>query len=322
MAAKEIIDTIAEALAEAWGTLFMKQIGLSAEGIEGPEQASEVEPGDYVVGAVTFSGDVNGETKYYIPKTEALTMVGMMMSMGADDSLIDSTRDGDLGADELDALNEAFNQLSATAATVIREKMDCNVTGSTKPTEKLSIESGLPDVNEDDLSVKLTLNLEGYEDGIIVQILSKELHSSLEGGEEAASDEDDLLAMLEDSDDAEPESQDSDSEAAAESPSTATSPPAEEAPADPLIELLQAKGQLKVKADVVLAERSMEVNQLLGMSIGSVIEFWKPCDDPAEMNLGNSPVASGEVVVSSDQHFCIRVTEIAPPKKTYQKGLS
>jgi len=281
MAAKEIIDTIAEALAEAWGTLFMKQIGLSAEEVEGPEQASEVEPGDYVVGAVTFSGDVNGETKYYIPKTEALTMVGMMMSMGADDSLIDSTRDGDLGADELDALNEAFNQLSATAATVIREKMDCNVTGSTKPTEKLSIESGLPDVNEDDLSVKLTLNLEGYEDGIIVQILSKELHSSLEGSEEASSDEDDLLAMLGDSDEAEPESQDPEAEAA---PSDATPSPAQ----DPLIELLQAKGQLKVKADVVLAERSMEVNQLLGMSIGSVIEFWKPCDDPAEMNLGNN----------------------------------
>ena len=47
----------------------------------------------------------------FIPEQEALTMVGMMMSMGADDSLIDSTREGSLGDEELDALNEAFNQL-------------------------------------------------------------------------------------------------------------------------------------------------------------------------------------------------------------------
>ena len=89
---------------------------------------------------------------------------------------------------------------------------------------------------------------------------------------------------------------------------------------DPIVDLLQTKGHLKVKADAVLAERTIEVNQLLTMSIGSVLEFWKPCDAPAELMLGDDPVAAGEVVVSSDQHFCVRVTELAPPKKTYQKG--
>lgn len=293
MPAKEIIDTIAEAVAEAWGTLFMKEVGLEADEPTSTTGLAGYEPGDYVSSTITFSGDINGETKIYIPEKEALTMVGMMMSMGADDSLIDSTREGDLGDEELDALNEAFNQFSATAATVLRDKKGCSVSASSNPTEKILIEMAIPDASDEDHAVKCTLKLEGYDNGILLQNFSADLYTSLDGEEGGDSTEE---------------------------PVAEEATPAAEAPADPMINLLQSKGQIKVKADVVLAERTIEVNQLLTMSIGSVLEFWKPCDDPAEMMIGDDSVAAGEVVVSSDQHFCMRVTTLAPPKKTYQKG--
>jgi len=289
MAAKEIIETIAEAVAEAWGTLFMKKIALQPEELE-PTGELGIESGDYVLSSIEFSGDLSGTTKIYLPKTEALTMVGMMMSMGTDDALIDSTREGELEDEQLDAINEAFNQFSATAASVLRNKLDCNVSGSSKPTEKITLESGLAEEGE---SCKYVVELEGYDQGAMFQTFSSELLEGLNA--EIQTDLDDSFFE--------------------------STPPTESStPKDQMIDLIRTRGNLKIKTDIVLAERSMEVNQFLSISIGSVIEFWKPCDDPVEMAIGDTTFANGEVVVSQDQHFCLRVIELAPQKRTYQKG--
>jgi flagellar motor switch/type III secretory pathway protein FliN len=308
MASKEIIDSLAEAIAEAWSTLFMKKIGLEAGELQASTELSDL-AGEYVTTSIVFEGDINGESKLFIPKLEALTMVGMMMSMGSDDAMIESTREGDLGDEQLDALNEAFNQLSATSATVLRDKKDCSVNASAKPSDKVDLEGALPDASEEDQATLYTLELEGYDNGSVAQTFSASLMESLDGESEEQDDAMDALASLGlDSDDAE-------SSALEESEET----PSEDS--DPSVDLLLSKGHLKIKADAILAERSMEVSQLLALGIGSVIEFWKPCDDPAELSLGNSPVASGEVVVSQDQHFCLRIVELAPEKRTYQKGI-
>lgn len=311
MAAKEIIDSLAEAIAEAWSTLFMKKIGLEAGELQ-PSTGVSDQSGEVVVGTISFEGDINGESKIYLPKLEALTMVGMMMSMGSDDAMIDSTREGDLGDEQLDALNEAFNQLGATSATILRDKKGCSVSASAKPSEKAELDGSLPDATDEDQATVFTLELEGYDNGSMVQTFTASLIESFD----AESDDDSIDALaslgLGSDDDAEGSDADSDSGTTNETSSE---------DGDPIADLLMSKGKLKIKGDVVLAERSMEVSQLLSLGIGSVIEFWKPCDDPAELNLGNSALANGEVVVSQDQHFCLRIMELAPKKRTYQKGV-
>lgn len=312
MAAKEIIDSLAEAIAEAWSTLFMKKIGLEPSEPQASSELSDVS-GEYVTTSISFEGDINGESKIFVPKQEALTMVGMMMSMGSDDAMIDSTREGELGDEQLDALNEAFNQLSATSATILRDKKGCSVSASAKASEKVELKGTLPDASDEEQATLYTLELEGYDNGSLVQTFSADLWESLDG--ESEDESVDALASLGlDGDD---DSTTDDAESSA--PENSHDESSDEG--NPVADLLMSKGKLKIKADVVLAERTMEVSQLLSLGIGSVIEFWKPCDDPAELILANSAVANGEVVVSQDQHFCIRVIELAPPKKTYQKGI-
>ena len=288
MPLQDLIESIASAVSEAWGTLLMKQVGLSPNPSEPLEESTEVALGTYVSCDIAFDGELHGNTRFYVAKTEALTMVGMMMAMGTDDDLVKSTRDGNLGADELDALKEAFNQLAATSATVLRDKKSCAVSASVKSLDAIECQGVMEGFGEGDVLIPMTLSLEGYDDGQFFQILSVEAVKSLS------------------------------------STSTATSkaipPKAAESSHESTAETIEKIRGLTVHADLILAERDMDVKQLLTLCVGSVIEFWKPCDAPAELCLQNIPVANGEVVLCQNQHFGLRVQTIAPPRNDYQKG--
>lgn len=284
---EEILQTIAQAVADAWGTLFMKSASVSEPQLGGSELASEIS-GSYVTCPIQFSGDVTGEVTCYVNKIQALTMVGMMLSMGADDALIDSTREGDVGDEELDALKEAFNQLAATAATVLRDK-----TGGSLQTELGSLEikeiESIDDISDEDSIAKWPLTLEGYDEEQFFLHLPK---SFMEPASAPAVDT---------------------SSAPVETEKTESSSSSITAALD------RMKG-LKLNMNVILAERNMDLQQLTGLSVGSVVEFWKPCDDPAELMINDSVLANGEVVIS-DQNFGIRIQNLSPPKqKSFQKG--
>ncbi|MBF0197336.1 MAG: FliM/FliN family flagellar motor switch protein, partial [Planctomycetes bacterium] len=257
--------------------------------------------------------------------------------MGADDALVESTREGSVGDEEIDGLNECFNQLSATTATILRDQKSCTVQTKPSTPDLINIEGEVPGFGDGDQLSSSTLSLEGYDEESLIQVLDQSLFTFLEGGEAVSTDDalaalggddsevvstDDALAAI-GGDDSEAVSPDDalaalsgdDSEAPAESPA---------APA-PASSGMQAKVEkirhLNVGADVILAERQMDFEQLLTLNVGSVVEFWKPCDEPADLSLGNSVCANGEIVISSDQHFGLRVLELAPEKRVYQKGI-
>ena len=284
---QDLLDSIASAVAEAWGTLFVKTVELGASEAVSLAEAEGDWSGSYVQGELSFGGDLSGNSTILVSKEQALTMFGMMMSMGADDALIDSTREGECGDEELDGLKEAFNQFAATAATVLREKVGGEVQVDLGQVAVVELE-GLPDdLGDDAEAVVYNLSLEGYEGGHVAQIFDASAQTSLSGSG-ASFDV---------------------AEGSSESASAGDSD----------VDLDKLQG-LKVNAELILAERAMDLDGFLNLGVGSVIEFWKPCDHPAELMVQDSVVAAGEVVLTSQQHFGLRVIEVAPQKRVYQKG--
>lgn len=280
MSANQRITTIHEAVADAWSTLFMKKVSITSSDLsDGSSFDASSFTGNHIHATVSFSGDISGSTDYYFNEKQALTMVGMMMSMGADDAMIDSTREGSLGDEEIDALKEGFNQLGATAATILRDDLGCSVSSSVDAVQVIELNGETPNCA---FGASHQCELEGYENDSFLQTLDDVLYGALNKTEEAA--------------------------------------PVDTAPqAVQGIDLQQIKG-LKVAADVVLAERNMKLQEVLDLSKSSIIEFWKPCDHPAEMVINNTVLANGEVV-TMDQHFGIRIIEVAPKRLgTYQKN--
>jgi flagellar motor switch/type III secretory pathway protein FliN len=289
MSIQDLSQSILSSVSEAWGTLFMKQVDLAPQAPILLEESTDVALGSYVCCELEFSGDIKGKNRFYLAKVEALTMVGMMMAMGSDDELVNSTRAGELGAEELDALKEAFNQFAATAATVLRDKKDCKVSATVKKLESVECEGIMDGFGDGDQIIPMTLSLEGYDDGQFYQIVSDEYVQTL-------------------------------SHTSSDSKAPASGEASKKAPKESAAVSIEKIRGLTVNADLILAERNMDVKQLLTLCVGSVIEFWKPCDSPAELCVQDIPVANGEVVLCQNQHFGVRVQVISPPKHIYQKG--
>jgi flagellar motor switch/type III secretory pathway protein FliN len=285
MSAQDLSKAISEAVAEAWSMLFSKNVGLSSDDISVANNANLPSEGSFVSCQLSFSGDISGSTEYLVAKTDALTMVGMMLSMGADDALIDSTREGELGAEELDALKEAFNQLSSTTATILRDQLSCTVNVELGELEAIELSDTPEGFGEGDQVSLHTLSLEGYDDGTLFQIFDGALIASYNNENE---------------------------------PVHESAPTGEKASGSGVD--IEALAGLTVSADLILAERTMDFKNLLNLAVGSVIEFWKPCDNPADLCIKNTPIANGEVVLCQNQHFGIRVLNLAPERKVYQKG--
>ena len=289
MPLQDLSNSIAEAVAEAWTMLLSKSTALSPQALVSLEDSDAAPEGTHLCCDLKFSGDIEGQVRYFVPQTEALTMVGMMLSMGTDDALIDSTREGELGDEEIDALKEGFNQLSATAATILRDKLDCSVSAELEAIEVKELVGSLDGFGSGDQSNTLTLSLEGYDEGPFYQIFSSSFCDSVDNLASGASNE--------------------------ASASASSTPKASGGTVD-----LSAIGGLTISADLILAERVMDFKNLLNLAVGSVIEFWKPCDHPADLCIQNTPIANGEIVLCQNQHFGIRVLNLAPKRQVYQKG--
>lgn len=72
---------------------------------------------------------------------------------------------------------------------------------------------------------------------------------------------------------------------------------------------LQAVFDVPVKVQAVLGKSSMEVNQLLRLSTGSVIELDRRVGEAIDIYVNDRLVARGEVVVV-DEHLGVTMTEI------------
>lgn len=71
---------------------------------------------------------------------------------------------------------------------------------------------------------------------------------------------------------------------------------------------------LKIRLPVVvtLAHKRMQVDQVLQLVPGVMIQFDKSCDSPMTVEVGNQAIATGDVVKTGDK-FGLRINEILQP---------
>ena len=68
---------------------------------------------------------------------------------------------------------------------------------------------------------------------------------------------------------------------------------------------------LKIRVPVIvqLASRRMNIEAVRKLSLGMIIEFSKPIDDPLELLVNNHPVGFGDAV-KVNEHFGLRISRI------------
>ena len=77
---------------------------------------------------------------------------------------------------------------------------------------------------------------------------------------------------------------------------------------------LEAVSDIPVQISVVLGKTSMQVNQLLKLGRGAVVELDRKVGEPVDIYVNNRLVARGEVVVVEDK-IGVTMTEIIKPEK-------
>lgn len=77
---------------------------------------------------------------------------------------------------------------------------------------------------------------------------------------------------------------------------------------------LEAVSDIPVQISVVLGKTSMQVQQLLKLGRGAVVELDRKVGEPVDIFVNNRLVARGEVVVVEDK-IGVTMTEIIKPEK-------
>ncbi len=77
---------------------------------------------------------------------------------------------------------------------------------------------------------------------------------------------------------------------------------------------LESVQDIPVQISVVLGKATMQVNQLLKLGRGAVVELDRKVGEPIDIYVNNRLVARGEVVVVEDR-IGITMTEIIKPDK-------
>ena len=70
---------------------------------------------------------------------------------------------------------------------------------------------------------------------------------------------------------------------------------------------------VSLDVQVVLGQAKMQVEQIIRLKSGSVVELDKLAGDPLDVLVNGKLVARGEVLVLND-NFCVRITEILSPE--------
>lgn len=89
----------------------------------------------------------------------------------------------------------------------------------------------------------------------------------------------------------------------------AATPEAEEAGGPVTVERLAAVYDVPVQLAAVLGRATMQVNQLLRLGRGAVVELDRKVGEPIDIFVNNRLVARGEVLIVDD-HLGITMTEI------------
>lgn len=67
--------------------------------------------------------------------------------------------------------------------------------------------------------------------------------------------------------------------------------------------------QIRVPVIVKLAERKIDLHEVLRLSTGSIVEFHKSSDDPLELLINNKAIGIG-IAVKVGENFGIKLTQV------------
>jgi flagellar motor switch protein FliN/FliY len=71
--------------------------------------------------------------------------------------------------------------------------------------------------------------------------------------------------------------------------------------------------RLEVPVIVRLAERKLNMNEVMRLGVGAIIEFFKASDEPLELLINNKVIGAGEAV-KVGENFGLRITTIGDVK--------
>jgi flagellar motor switch protein FliN len=67
--------------------------------------------------------------------------------------------------------------------------------------------------------------------------------------------------------------------------------------------------RITVPVKVILASQRTPIHEIIELGPGSIVKFLKTCEEPLELNVGDRPIAKGEVVKVGDK-FGLRIGEL------------
>lgn len=76
--------------------------------------------------------------------------------------------------------------------------------------------------------------------------------------------------------------------------------------------------RIRVPLVVVLARQSMRIDQVTKLVPGVLIQFEKTFDSPMTVEVGDQPIAEGDIVKTGDK-FGIRIGNILKPAERFAK---
>jgi flagellar motor switch/type III secretory pathway protein FliN len=74
--------------------------------------------------------------------------------------------------------------------------------------------------------------------------------------------------------------------------------------------------QIRVPLVVTLARKPMQIDRILKLVPGMMIQFEKPCDSPMTVEVGDQAIAEGDIVKTGDK-FGIRISNILKPREQF-----
>lgn len=258
--------------------------------------------GQVLEARIGYSGSVTGNAYYYMTSEAAASIAGLMM--GQDDS--------ELSEMSLQALNEAFSQMTGAADSAVSNKYGGNFSNQPPALQVLSSPAeaspsgGVVYVTAN-LTVEGTIQNAPYVlafDTSFAQGIVATVTGGGGGGMDMMGGGDDDIPGLD--------------SLVGESPGQEVqmrpadfgtlSPAADIQPKDNLGLLYDVEMEMTVE----LGRSKMNIRDILGLGEGSIIELQKLAGEPVDLLVNGKLIAKGEVVVI-DENFGVRVTEIVNP---------
>ncbi len=288
-AVEKVARVLFAAANSALATLLARPAAVT-EGLGQVADVADVDSGKGFLLRVPFRSGFSGELAFLIPHQEAAVLADLIL--GGEGEAKDPLEEGDL-----DALKEAFAQVTGSGAPTVTAMLDREV--AFEPPDGREVESGdlagLLPWGQAYLGVG-TIQVEGVLESPLRLLLpvpvAREIAQLVGGGPEEAA-----------------------APAAPYTPAPLT--PAVEtggrqAPA-PEIRNINLILDIEVEVMVRLGQAELPLRGIQRLRPGSIIDLDKDTDAPVELVVNDRVIARGELVVVGSDHFALRITEIETP---------